>query len=286
MNRRPAYWWAAFNARPLGMPIPPNWIGLAAFGLLGALLNPGFLLIGGGLELAYLWWLSRNRRFRATVEASAAATPNLDWQGRRAALLDGLERNDRDSQQALEDRCGELVAHLARLEVDSSGSQKANLASLCWLHLRLLAARKAVAAVALAGREANELARKQADLQARLAASDLDEQVRTSLASQLAVIERRITSQREAGVRLEFVNAELERIRQQVELVREQVLLATDAAGIAKSVDVLQATLGEANRWLRDQRELFGGLDSALDEPAPDTFLAPRRNDPTSGVRQ
>ena len=80
--------------------------------------------------------------------------------------------------------------------------------------------------------------------------------------------------------------ARVERIRQQVELVREQVLLATDAAGIAKSVDVLQATLGEANRWLRDQRELFGGLDSALDEPAPDTFLAPRRNDPASGVRQ
>ena len=32
------------------MPIPPNWFGLAAFGLLGAFINPGLWLIGAGLE--------------------------------------------------------------------------------------------------------------------------------------------------------------------------------------------------------------------------------------------
>ena len=36
---------AAFNARPLGMPIPPNWIGIAAFGLLG-LTSWGFWVLG------------------------------------------------------------------------------------------------------------------------------------------------------------------------------------------------------------------------------------------------
>ena len=35
MSDRPSYWWAAFNAKPLGMPVPPNWFGIAAFGLLG-----------------------------------------------------------------------------------------------------------------------------------------------------------------------------------------------------------------------------------------------------------
>jgi len=71
MSDRPSYWWAAFNAKPLGMPIPPNWFGVAAFGLLGALVNPGLWLIGLGLEGLYLWSVSRNPRFRNTVDAAA-----------------------------------------------------------------------------------------------------------------------------------------------------------------------------------------------------------------------
>jgi len=42
---------AAFSARPLGMFVAPNWIGLAAAGLLGVV-NPGFWVLGAGLELA------------------------------------------------------------------------------------------------------------------------------------------------------------------------------------------------------------------------------------------
>jgi len=38
---------AAFNARPIGMWIPPNWIGLGVFGFLGVL-NPGFWVLGAG----------------------------------------------------------------------------------------------------------------------------------------------------------------------------------------------------------------------------------------------
>ena len=50
MSEKPSYLLAAFNAKPLGMPIPPNWFGLTAFGLLGALVNPGLWLIGAGLD--------------------------------------------------------------------------------------------------------------------------------------------------------------------------------------------------------------------------------------------
>nr|MBA3846037.1 hypothetical protein [Planctomycetota bacterium] len=54
---------AAFNARPWGLLIPPNWIMLGAFGLLGVL-NPGFWLVGLGLEIGYLYALASNERFR------------------------------------------------------------------------------------------------------------------------------------------------------------------------------------------------------------------------------
>ena len=88
MKEKPSYLAAAFNARPLGMPIPPNWFGLAAFGLLGALINPGLWLIGAGVEGLYLWWLSRNERFRNTVDAAAGFTDSTSRYENLLAHLD------------------------------------------------------------------------------------------------------------------------------------------------------------------------------------------------------
>ena len=53
------YLTAAFNARPFGMFVAPNWMGLAAFGLLG-IINPGFWVLGAGLEIGYLLALATN----------------------------------------------------------------------------------------------------------------------------------------------------------------------------------------------------------------------------------
>ena len=75
----------------------------------------------------------------------------------------------------------------------------------------------------------------------------------------------------------ELVDAELGRLRQQVSLVREQALLATDENNMAQSLDALSASLNEANRWLKDQRELFAGLDNFTDEPPPADLLASKR---------
>lgn len=62
------YFLSAFNAKPAGMFISPNWIGLSSIALLGILLNPGFLLLGAGLECAYLISLINNSRFRKYVQ--------------------------------------------------------------------------------------------------------------------------------------------------------------------------------------------------------------------------
>ena len=56
-------------------------------------------------------------------------------------------------------------------------------------------------------------------------------------------------------------------------MVREQALLATDEYSVASSLDSLSASLNEANRWLKDQRELFAGLEGLTDEPPPEDLL-------------
>jgi hypothetical protein len=271
--KKPSYLAAAFNARPLGMPIPPNWFGIAAFGLLGAIINPGIWLVGLGLEGIYLWALSRSQRFRNTVDAGAGLT---DSTSRYENLLAHLDSAAQSQQYEIERESAEIVGLLQRSEAHAS--QIGDVRQLAWLHLKMLSARASFAeVVAVAERERKNLDEQERRCRTRLAQADTDDELRRSLEQQIEVIQSRHNAHADAKRRLELVDAELGRLRQQVSLVREQALLATDAAGIAHSLDSLSASLNEANRWLRDQRELFAGLETFTDEPPPADLLASKR---------
>lgn len=254
----PSYLWAAFTARPFGMPIPPNWFGLATFAMLGAVLSPGFFILGAGLEIAYLAWLANNKRFRATVDAQVRSTQPDEQRYR--ALLDPLDAPDRARQAALEKRASDIVANLDKSPVMAAHAD--SVEQLVWLHLRLLSALQAIArVVATAKNESARLADQETSIDARLAASDVDPDLRRSLEQQKAVIDARQAAHIEAARRKERIDAELSRIDQQVALIREQTLLATDESRIGSSLDALTASFNEANRWLDSQRDLIGSLD-------------------------
>lgn len=272
MKDKPSYLAAAFNAKPLGMPIPPNWFGLASFGLLGALINPGLWLIGAGLEGMYLWWLSKNERFRATVDAASGFT---DSTSRYENLLARLDSSAQSSQYEIEREAAEIVQLLLRS--DAHGSQVGDVRQMAWLHLKLLAARAAFAEVVeAAGRERKKLDEQERRSRERLAAQ-VDDELRRSLEQQIEVISSRRAAHADAERRMELVDAELGRLRQQISLVREQALLITQEGNMAMSLDAVSASLNEANRWLKDQRELFAGLDNFTDEPPPADLLASKR---------
>lgn len=270
MSNKRSYIAAAFNARPLGMPIPANWFALAAFALLGALLHPGFWLIGAGIEGLYLWVLSRNRRFRAVVDGLGARRGSAS---RYTALLDHLDKESRQRQSAIEQQAGEITVLLQR--IGSNEGQIDDVRQMAWLHLKLLAARASLQQLVSAAEQENaSLADQERRIALRLAQGGADEDLRRSLEQQQAVIRARREAHADGARRSELIDAELERLRQQAALVREQALLAADEHGAAQSLDALSASLNEANRWLKDQRELFAGLDDLNDEP-PDDLLRP-----------
>lgn len=272
-DKRPSYLAAAFNARPFGMPLPPNWFALAAVGLLGAFVNPGVWLIGAGIEGLYLWALSRHPRFRAVVDATQLGSS--DWSVRYESLIGRLDENARRSHEAIEHQATELSDILAGS--GANPSQVADVRQMVWLHLKLLAARAAFSQViGAAARERKDLDEQAARLTARIEREDTDAELRRSLEQQAGVIESRRAAHADAERRRELVDAELERLRQQIALVREQALLATDEGTVAPSLDALAASLNEANKWLKDQRELFAGLDDLTDEPPPADLLKSR----------
>ena len=255
--------WAAFVARPFGMPVPPNFFFLGAMGLLGAFVSPGFWVLGAGLEIAYLAWLANNRRFRATLDAGVVEDDPADRRYRR--LWDALAGTRRERQQALELRARDIVNLLdadpmMRTHIDS-------IEQLVWLHLRMLSADQAIAQVINTARvESQRLQQQENDIDVRLAQPALDAELRRSLEQQKQVIDARQAAHAQAGLRAERIVAELARIDQQVSLIREQALLSGDEKRIGSSLDALTSAFNEADRWLDSQRDLIGALD--LDDHA------------------
>jgi hypothetical protein len=269
---------AAFNARPFGMIVAPNWVGLAAAALLG-FVEPGFWAIGAGLELGYLVLLANNERFQRTVVADALAAPGAttttaadDWTARTGRALLQLGDADRRRYQALAERCRSIIG----LQVKNSAgeaygleAQHESLARLAWMYLRLLVGHDSIEKVQSEQRSGPDLTTALATLETRLKSEPLADDLRHSLEGQAEILKQRITHRTEATRQLTFIDSELTRIEQQVELIREQAALSTDPALLSQRIDEITATLGGTSQWIRDQQQIFGAMDDLLTEPAP-----------------
>jgi hypothetical protein len=261
---------AAFNARPFGMFVPPNWIGLAAFGLLGAI-NPGFWVLGAGLELGYLALLATNARFQRVVNAADLSGVERDWQRKVAGLVSRLEPADRRRYEALATRCRTI------LEPQSHGSgaleglqaQSEGLSRLLWMYLKLLVARQAIGRVVADAEADGSIERRLRDLEAQLERRETNDDLRRSLSSQVDILRQRVAQQSEARQKIVFLDAELVRIQEQVELIREQAALSTDPERLSERIDEIAATLGGTAQWIRDQQQVYGAMEDLIADPPP-----------------
>ena len=268
---------AAFNARPFGMFVAPNWVGLGAFGVLG-LVNPGFWVLGAGLELGYLTVLSTNGRFRRVVEARPEVESSGEWQQKIASLISRLDSRAQSRYDTLGARCRAILdqqSHGGGEIPEGLQAQREGLSRLLWMYLRLLVARQTVEGLLQEADDGPSLGRRAADLEAQIARKGVGDDLRRSLNSQLDILRQRQTQQGEAGQKLEFLDAELVRMQEQVELIREQAALSTDPELLSQRIDEIAATLGGTAQWIRDQQQLSGAMEDLVAEPPP--LLGPAR---------
>lgn len=277
MSKLGRYISAAFSARPLGMPIPPNWIGIGAFCILG-FLNPGLWLVGAGLELAYLILLSGNERFRAVVDARDRHAVSAEGAKRLDAMKARLSDLDKDRYDALESRCRQILSEQPDTARDAATMQTDGLGKLLWVYLQLLVMRQSIVKVlteqAGVGGDSAQAAARYAELQTRLKQHSLEPDLKRSIESQAEILAQRIQSRREARDKLEFIEAELTRVEEQVQLIREQCLLATSHEAMSDRIDSITSTLGTTTQWIHDQSRLYGVIEGVNDE-APPILAAP-----------
>jgi hypothetical protein len=262
---------AAFNARPLGMFVAPNWVGLTAFALLGVS-NPGFWVLGAGLELGYLLTLATNSRFQRAVSSRPLAAARAEWNDRIQRLSNRLDRNDRQRFQALSQRCASIIdlqTHGGAETPQGIESQADSLGRLSWMFLRLLVARSTILSVVRDGEDEEVLESRRAALERQTRDESAPADLRRSLSGQIEILQQRIDQRVEAEHKLAYIDAELARIEEQVELIREQAALSTDPEILSRRIDEIAATLGGTGQWIRDQQQVYGAMEDLLTEPPP-----------------
>ncbi len=263
----------AFSAKPIGMFVPPNWIGLGVFAILGVL-NPGFWVIGMGVELGYLWVLGTNKRFQRFVDASQKQLTRQQWQTKINALIQQLGNEDQKRYRALEVRCWTLLEQQHAIQGSSTGlqAQGEGLGRLLWVYLRLLITRQAINRIVRDQTgdlsESTGLEERVLNLTARLK-EEMSEELRKSLTGQIEILQQRLDKRREAKEKRAFLDAELTRIQEQVELVREQAVVSADPETLSKRIDEVTATLGGTTQWIRDQQKIYGAVEDLMTEPPP-----------------
>jgi hypothetical protein len=273
---KPTFWdyvRAAFNARPAGMFVPPNWIGVGIFGMLG-FLNPGFWIIGLGCELAYLGWLSTHTRFQNLVNGGRMLDEQRRWQEKIYDSVRQLRPEDQQRYRLLESRCKEILEHQTRNTMTSTGleEQGAGLGRLVWIYLRLLLTRESIRKMLRENSRPSDDAHmtdRIASLQRQLEQPAISDELRKSLTGQLDILKQRQEKKQEAGDKLAFLDAEITRIQEQVELLREQSVLSTDPQAVSERIDHVTTTLGGANQWIRDQQKIYGPMEDFLSDPPP-----------------
>jgi hypothetical protein len=263
---------AAFNARPWGMFVAPNWVGLGAFGLLG-MMDPGFWVLGAGLELGYLLALSTNPRFQRAISSKPESAARSEWNDRIQRLTTQLNGDDRERYAALAERCRGIIELQDRgtSEETTHGleSQADSLGRLTWMFLRLLVARGTIRTVLRGGEEDEQLAQRRASLKRQVDDPSAAPELRRSIAGQMEILEQRIEQRKQAESKLAFIDAEIARIEEQVELIREQAALSTDPELLSRRIDEITATLGGTGQWIRDQQQVYGAMEDLLSEPPP-----------------
>ena len=270
---------AAFNARPFGMFVAPNWIGVAAAGLLGVI-NPGFWVVGAGLELGYLFLLSTNARFQRTVAAAHLSSEPSEEDRRLLDAIAKLSSSDRECYVSFTARCRsilDLQRQTAGIDTTGLDAQSEGLNRLSWMYLKLLLARHAIDEVLADPKDAGrqDPAARRAALERQLNDPSIDADLKRSLSAQLEILDQRLARRREAQRKRDFITAEQNRIEQQVELIREQAALSTDPESLSQRIDAITATLGSTSQWIRDQQQVLGSMEDLLTD-APPPMLNPR----------
>ena len=252
--------------------VPVNLLAVAGIAVAG-LANPGFWLLGASAELAYLFLMSQDERFRKWVRAMDEAATGGDAGARKEAMLSGLSDKRQMRYRDLEGRCAQVLDS-ARRSGGTTGLEQPmvdSLNRLLWVYLKMLVSSQ-VLETHLRQTSSEVLEHEIETLERQLEEAQQDparERIAKSLAGTLDIARKRRENLSKAYEDAQFIQAELLRIEQQVNLMIQEATLSRDAGFLTGRVDEVMQSFTQTQDWMKANSEILGSVQTELDAPPP-----------------
>jgi hypothetical protein len=275
---RAAFHWK--TAVPLLGRMPLNKLALAGFAILG-FGNPGFWLLGVGLEAAYLLMLAGNPRFQNLVGGMRMLEMKESWAERQQDILERLDRKDRERYERLVEQCRAIVRTEDGSNVGEgiAGLKSEGLNQLLGISLKLLTMRSRILET-LSKTRSEDLQADIDQLNKKIVSEKEDSPVRRALQGTLEIQQTRLANLNKSLENLKFTETELERIEKQVSLISEEIAVSRDPEQWSVTLDGVVKSIQGTSRWVADNSALFDSMESST--PPVDVIQAPARK----GIKQ
>ena len=265
----------AFNARarlPALGEVPVNWLALMAVGTLG-LLNPGFWLLGAGLEVGYLAMMSHNERFRNYVKGKrrveAIESASKSQQEQELEIAEKLSSEAQERYFRLLQRAQSFDASAADLDDMVQSVANEGLEKLRWIFVTLLRSREQISDQIDSGQR-ERITAELAETHEKLANLPVeDSRLRGSLESTVQILEKRLSNLDNASKNLDYIDSELRRIEHQSELLIEEAALSKDPKQLSARIDAVTSTFDETQEWMRLSKEVLSEIQDGPRRPPP-----------------
>jgi len=262
MADKPSYVKAAFQRQE-------NLIALAGLCTAGALFNPGFLLLAGAAELAYLWGLSTNARFQRVVDSESNRRTSLFDAKEKDRMLLRLPGEDRDRYLELAQVRQKVYESWQSRDSVSQGLLQPSVDKLDYLLDTFLRAQMTLSLMREHLLESN---RGQLDRQLKSTEQelkhDLPENLKAAKAKSMDILKQRVARLDKLDTDMEVLKTQIDNIEHTIKLVSDQTISLSDPQQVATQIDGAVAEVGVTERSLNEVESFLGAQASQKQEAA------------------
>jgi len=245
--------WFLVGAAILGVGAPPIW------------------LLALGAEVAYLYWLASNRRFRALIDGEKLVAERERWEKRVKDLEGRLDADALARFHRIAERCREVqrLSEVAGPTVETLEEAKTSgMDQLVYMYLRLLVSRATIDQH-LSLPERTRVQKEIERLETEIGQPKLPETVKRSKQGTLEIEKRRLENLDRAAEQRAVIDSELERIEKQVDLIREDTAMGREPLALTSRLDQVVSSLGETSEWMKKNADLLGDIGEEKPREVP-----------------
>ena len=257
MAEKPSYVGAAFKRQE-------NVIGLTGLCLAGVLFNPGFLFLAGAAELAYLWALVGNERFRRVVDSQSSKRRSLFDAKEKDRMLLRLPGEERDRYLELANIRQRVYESWQNRDAVTQGLLQPSVDKLDYLLDTFLRAQITLSAMREhlvdSNRRQLEDQIKNTNLELK---RELPDQLKQAKTRSLGIYQQRLARLKKLETDMEVLRTQLDNIEQTIKLVSDQSISLSDPQQVAGQIDGAVTEVGETERSLNEVESFLGSATEA-----------------------